>query len=301
MPGTLFWLAFCAINPSMSSAMRVTSKIGSIFVRAVVASAIFSACCERAAAHHFRYSAKLSGAAEDAPNNSPAVGHVIITIDFDENVLTVDTSFSGLIGTVTDAQIHAMTLTVGTGTAGAATQVPSFDEFPSGVTSGDYEHEFDLALATTYNPAFITSTGSISNAYNALAFAMNDGKAYFNIATTAFPNGEIRGFLSYVPGDFNNNGVVDAADYVLWRGSLGTTGEGLLADSNNDNVISNDDYEFWRANFGKVGVSNVAGGASVLAAEVPEPSLPSLLAVVVAWWSADALHLMRRRRRSCRV
>jgi len=26
-----------------------------------------------------------------------------------------------------------------------------------------------------------------------------------------------------IPGDFNNNGVVDAADYVVWRKGLGTT------------------------------------------------------------------------------
>jgi serralysin len=53
-------------------------------------------------------------------------------------------------------------------------------------------------------------------------------------------------------GDYNRNGVVDAADYVLWRNTLGsvvppTSG----ADGNGDGVVSSADYNVWRANFGR--------------------------------------------------
>ena len=36
-------------------------------------------------------------------------------------------------------------------------------------------------------------------------------------------------------GDYNQNGFVDAADYAVWRTSIGQTGVGLAADGNGDN------------------------------------------------------------------
>jgi hypothetical protein len=80
-------------------------------------------------------------------------------------------------------------------------------------------------------------------------------------------------------GDYNSNGVVDAADYVVWRESLGSTGAGLAADGNHDNLVTSLDYELWKTNFGSSsgGVSSSASHVSV-----PEPSLASLLLVSVA-------------------
>lgn len=90
-----------------------------------------------------------------------------------------------------------------------------------------------------------------------------------------------------VPGDYNKNGVVDAADYVVYRKTLGQTGAGLPADGNGNGSIDTGDYTFWRARFG-----NISGaGSGSLAAAVPEPG---------AWASAlfglvIAAGLMRRR------
>jgi hypothetical protein len=76
-----------------------------------------------------------------------------------------------------------------------------------------------------------------------------------------------------LPGDFNLDGSVDAADYVVWRKGLGTT-------------YTQTDYNVWCANFGagSAGIgagSGTAGyplGASVtpLSAAVPEPATPAL-------------------------
>jgi hypothetical protein len=56
---------------------------------------------------------------------------------------------------------------------------------------------FDLTMAASYNPAFITASGGTpALAFAALLGGMNDGKTYVNIHTTAFPGGEIRGFLA---------------------------------------------------------------------------------------------------------
>lgn len=68
------------------------------------------------------------------------------------------------------------------------------------MTSGTYDHTFDLTLASSYNPAFITANGgSVAFAANAFIVALEDGKAYLNIHTSDFAGGEIRGFLAPVP------------------------------------------------------------------------------------------------------
>ena len=70
---------------------------------------------------------------------------------------------------------------------------------------------------------------------------------------------------SVVPllGDYNGNGVVDAADYVVWRNGLGTT-------------FQQSDYNVWRQNFGKTGGSGAGATAS---AAVPEPAGIAMLIV----------------------
>ena len=60
-------------------------------------------------------------------------------------------------------------------------------------------------------------------------------------------------------GDFNDDGIVDAADYVVWRQTSGqTVGKGSGADANTDGVIGPEDYAVWKANFGRTAsVTNV--------------------------------------------
>ncbi len=47
------------------------------------------------------------------------------------------------------------------------------------------------------------------------------------------------------PGDYNTSGEVDAADYALWRKTLGSTAD-LRADGSRNNVVDEADYELWR-------------------------------------------------------
>lgn len=112
--------------------------------------------------------------------------------------MRVEANFSGLLGNVTNAHIHCCT-DPGTN-VGVATQLPSFIGFPLGVIAGTYDHTFDMALASSYNLAFITSHGGlVSTAFNDLVTGLDTGKAYFNLHTNLFPGGEIRGLLSPVP------------------------------------------------------------------------------------------------------
>jgi hypothetical protein len=56
---------------------------------------------------------------------------------------------------------------------------------------------------------------------------------------------------SLLGGDFNRNGIVDAADYTVWRDNFGATDESSL-NGNGDGIdgVESSDYELWKANFG---------------------------------------------------
>src|SRR5438094_10597825 len=57
------------------------------------------------------------------------------------------------------------------------------------------------------------------------------------------------GLLAAVPiaGDYNGDGVVDTADYTMWRSSLGdSVTPGTKADGNSNGAIDAADYILWR-------------------------------------------------------
>ncbi|QDU54451.1 DUF4465 domain-containing protein [Aeoliella mucimassa] len=71
-------------------------------------------------------------------------------------------------------------------------------------------------------------------------------------------------------GDYNRDGLVNLADYTLWRDSLGSTVDwvGSGADGNLDGVVDFDDYELWKLQFAAAS----AAGNIALGHAVPEPS-----------------------------
>jgi hypothetical protein len=88
-----------------------------------------------------------------------------------------------------------------------------------------------------------------------------------------------------VPGDYNNDGTVNAADYTVWRDHLGQTfqldNEGA---GQTEGQVTSEDYDFWKSQFS-------AGGGGASAIGVPEPATAGLLFV------AAALGGLARRRR----
>ena len=143
------------------------------------------------------YYAILNGASEAPPNASAGTGFALVTFDLALHTMEVNVTFSGLTGTTTASHIHCCTAVAGTGTVGVATVLPSFTGFPTNVTAGSYDHTFDLTLASSYNPAFITTTVSAAEA--ALLAGVAADKAYLNIHSSTFTGGEIRGFLVPTP------------------------------------------------------------------------------------------------------
>ncbi len=78
-------------------------------------------------------------------------------------------------------------------------------------------------------------------------------------------------------GDYNNNGVVDTADYVVWRENEGTNN--LLSNNPIAGTIGQAHYNQWRSNFGD---TTPGAGAGVGAGAVPEPGTLLLAAMVLA-------------------
>jgi hypothetical protein len=173
--------------------------------------------CAMAAAP-ISYYAVMTGSQEAPPNASPGAGFALVTIDLEANLLEVSANFSNLLAPTTAAHIHAPTAiacaglpeplpaactTAPTGTAGVATMTPSFLNFPLGLTSGTMQPTlFDLTLASSFNNNFLSGSTAEEKA-QALAQALAEGRAYFNIHTSpalgGFGGGEIRGFLTPVP------------------------------------------------------------------------------------------------------
>ena len=147
------------------------------------------------------FTANLTQANEVPPTGSAATGSATIVLDPTANTLSVQATFSGLTSNTVMAHIHcclASSFLTGVN-VGVATPVPAFPGFPLGVKSGTYSGVLDLTLASSYNPAFVTAQGSVAKAEAALISGIQNGETYFNIHTTNFPGGEIRGFLSAVP------------------------------------------------------------------------------------------------------
>ncbi len=88
--------------------------------------------------------------------------------------------------------------------------------------------------------------------------------------------------LDVIPGDYNHNGSVEAADYVVWRNTLGQVGAGLAADGDGNQQIDAGDYVVWKLHFGQ----SIIGDSGTLANyPIPEPATWLLLLVAIATFS----------------
>ena len=109
------------------------------------------------------YSADLTGADEVPPNDSTATGHVEVKLDTEAKTVTWTYSSDGLTGPATASHIHG----------------------PADATENA-------------DPLVDTSAGEegTADASDDTVAALKDGKAYFNIHTEKYPDGEIRGQLA---------------------------------------------------------------------------------------------------------
>jgi hypothetical protein len=116
------------------------------------------------------------------------------------------------------------------------------------------------------------------------AFYSRDATEINNVDGDPLPEGwnpslDITYTISSEPsGDYNGNGFVDAADYILWRKTLNSAASpaGSGADGNKNELIDSGDYTYWRLRFGNP-ASGFASGSSV-----PEPASSVFMLLVAS-------------------
>lgn len=161
-------------------------------LRRIVVGAVTAVALVAGPAHAQVWSGAMDGSQEVPAVPTP--GHGFVTITLVGTMMDVNVVFADLIGTTTLAHIHCCA--AAGGNAPPATTTPTLPGFPVGVTAGVFHGVFDMALASSYNPAFLAAHGDDPlMAMSALFTAMDAGLTYFNIHTTEFPPGEIRGQL----------------------------------------------------------------------------------------------------------
>ena len=107
--------------------------------------------------------------------------------------------------------------------------------------------------------------------------SMNDlGQIAFSASFTDGTSGIfLSNAVAHLPGDYNGNGKVNAADYVVWRKAVAT--QNLIADGDRDGVVGPGDYALLREFFGQT-LDFEANGVGLAA--VPEPGAALLLAML---------------------
>jgi hypothetical protein len=139
----------------------------------------------------------------------------------------------------------------------------------------------------------------VANDVNSL-YAAN-GDLRFNFILDGVGAVSRAGFVKYInipaalPGDFNGDLMVDAADYTIWRDNLGAPTDGALMGAGDGHPgVDAGDYALWKTNFGLA----AGAGATVVAsaAPVPEPSTAMIfVAFGVAWVAVNCRRPSTRR------
>ena len=134
---------------------------------------------------------------------------------------------------------------------------------------------------------FLAVGGELSGAFSTVTLPSLGAGLTWNVSQL-YANGALSVTLV---GDYNNSGTVDAADYTVWRDTLGST-TNLAANGNGNTVIDAGDYAVWKQNFGRTsGLGSAAG--------VPEPE--SIALVLTGLAAAVAVPFRKRHRPRHRI
>ncbi len=191
-----------------------------------------------------------------APGNS--TGHTLIDGDYDQNATsTLEIEIAAL------ADFDTVSVT------GAANL--------NGLLNVILDSGFTLSSGDSFE---ILTAGSLTNSGIALASGGDNDLFTLDVDTGT-------GIVTLLPassgltGDYNEDGVIDAADYTVWRDNFGET----IPNDPTGGVATEADYDYWKAHFGE----SAGSGSLPNSAAVPEPS--SVMLVLLGF----ATLVLRRR------
>jgi hypothetical protein len=134
----------------------------------------------------------------------------------------------------------------------------------------DQSDEFELAELFLLGSSGVSATSplQLGHVFDVSEFGVGmNGDLQFRYAKPG--GGLVNAMVTYVTpgplaGDFNGNGTVDAADYVVWRDAIGSTTT-LAADGDDDGDVDQHDFTIWSSTFANT------SAASAQTTAVPEP------------------------------
>jgi hypothetical protein len=140
-------------------------------------------------------------------------------------------------------------------------------DFPADVYVEGTNSEYQTNSYQIQVPNFGTAVTSIEYTLGLVAPLTDDFRVMTGTATVYFDDASLS--IPGIPGDYNDDGIVDAADYVIWRKNLGTS----FQLSNEDpavtpGMVTSEDFDVWQAHFG----DQMGPGAGSSISPVPEPA-----------------------------
>ncbi len=160
------------------------------------------------------------------------------------------------------------------------------------VSAGPMEDDVTINL-TGLTDSTLDANGSVTFRLN-FTGGGGDAGAAANGHHLFLDNVGVTGLSLGQPGDYNGDGVVDLADYTVWRDHLGAVEDGtILSGNGNGGVVDATDYTFWKSNYGS-GTASIAVNQAIA---VPEPS--NLFFMALGFTAAIANR--RRTTKGCRA
>ena len=221
------------------------------------------------------------------------------------------------------ASAPTQSLTHDFGDVAAGSEAPSFDfslfningltgytadlEFDSVDAAGDV-HIFSTDLSAAAGSLVVA--GGASESFSATFSTLETG-AFAATYTLFLSDPALPGAQNYtleltlaarvvaaaLAGDYNDDGMVDAADYVVWRKSL-ETGMALANETRSIGVTDAEDYDAWTVNFGalaEIGGGNIGSTSPA----VPEPSSVALSIIALCIANFNINRNRKKQPRSC--
>jgi hypothetical protein len=194
--------------------------------------------------------------------------------------------FTYIVANAGNVPLDAISVSDNNGTPGNAA-----DDFNPTLTSGDTNDNnvLDPGETWTFNATRTVVAGQQS--HDATVTDDNAGLGEFDVANYFGVEAVAEN------ADFNRDGIVDAADLVVWLKTNGmTVAAGTYGDANNDTQVDNLDYSIWQEQFG----TSPGGGGAAAATEMlqfgattsPSPSDIAIESATVQ--SGYAEHLVAR-------